>query len=126
MLENFHNGFEFEAYRFFGCHKKDKGIYVFRVWAPHARSVFIEGSFNANSVSELKRLSDGESFEISLPAKPGDRYRYVILTFDGRTLKKSDPYAFYSFMGNEPCSVVYDLPKPSEYTGIFKKFDFAH
>lgn len=125
LLKNFHNGFEFEAYRFFGCHKKDKGIYVFRVWAPHAKSVFIEGSFNANSISELKRLSDGESFEISLPAKPGDRYRYVILTFDGRTLKKSDPYAFYSYMGNEPCSVVYDLPKPSEYTGIFKKFDFA-
>lgn len=33
----FHEGKNYEAYRFFGVHKIKKGTYAFRVWAPHAR-----------------------------------------------------------------------------------------
>ncbi len=38
-LEKFHNGTNFKAYEFFGCHKYGKGFYVFRVWTPHAKTV---------------------------------------------------------------------------------------
>lgn len=32
----FHEGKNYEAYRFFGVHKIKKGTYALRVWAPHA------------------------------------------------------------------------------------------
>ena len=37
------------------------------------------------------------------------KYRYVIVTPDGRTLYKSDPYAFFSDNRPETCSKVYDI-----------------
>ena len=41
----FHRGENSHAYEFFGSHKKD-GKVVFRVWAPHAKSVSVVGDFN--------------------------------------------------------------------------------
>lgn len=37
----FHEGKNYEAYRFFGVHKIKKGTYAFRVWAPHAPWVWL-------------------------------------------------------------------------------------
>ena len=45
----FHQGKNFEAYRFFGAHlfRRGRGQFCrFRVWAPHAKSVSVIGSFN--------------------------------------------------------------------------------
>ena len=42
----FHEGKNYEAYRFFGVHKIKKGTYAFRVWAPHAVGVAVAGDFN--------------------------------------------------------------------------------
>ena len=48
-LHLFHHGENFKTYEFMGAHattvKKKKG-YVFRVWAPRAKSVSVIGSFN--------------------------------------------------------------------------------
>ena len=38
----FHEGKNYEAYRFFGVHKIKKGTYAFRVWAPHAVGVAVD------------------------------------------------------------------------------------
>ena len=42
----FHEGKNYEAYRFFGVHKIKKDTYAFRVWAPHAVGVAVAGDFN--------------------------------------------------------------------------------
>ena len=45
----FHNGTNYETYRFLGCHKGTKDGndgYYFRVWAAKARAVSLVGDFN--------------------------------------------------------------------------------
>lgn len=113
-LESFHKGENFKAYEFFGCHKSEGGR-TFRVWAPHAAKVTLAGSFNNFCGSEMARLKDGESFELTLKAKEGDRYRFEIFTRDGRKLLKADPYAFRTDIQNTYDSVVYKLKKPEFY-----------
>ena len=108
-LELFHNGEDIGAYEFFGCHKKGGGVYVFRVWAPHAASVSVVGDFNGwNAASNvMRKLSDGESFEAEIAAKEGDRYKFCIETFDGRKLLKADPYSFCSDFPKSTSSVIH-------------------
>ncbi len=110
-LKTFHEGTNCKAYEFFGCHKLNNDNYVFRVWAPHAKNVYLSGSFNTWSESEkMTKLSDGESFELITFANTGDEYIYIIQTYDNRIIKKSDPYAFYCKLPPNWASVVYDLP----------------
>ena len=107
-LQLFHNGTLAEAYNYFGCHKADGDNYVFRVWAPHALSVCVVGDFNGwdKQSHPMRKLSDGESFEVFARAKEGDKYAYVITTHDGRELKKFDPYAFRSDFPKSLNSVI--------------------
>ena len=123
MLEKFHSGNDFKAYEFFGCHKISKDKYVFRVWAPHAKSVSLLGTFcgQAETSYSMLKLCDGESFEIEVNAQAGDKYRYAILTYEGRVSQKADPYAFKSDYPASFWSQVYDLPKPSDYPQLFQK-----
>lgn len=125
-LEKFHSGLDFTAYRFFGCHKINRDKYVFRVWAPHAKEVYLMGSFcNGFQALKMERLADNESFEVTVQAVAGDRYRYEIVTYDNRRLIKADPYAFKSDLPNSTDSVVYDLPEPAEYPDLNQPFDYA-
>lgn len=117
-LEKFHNGTYFKAYEFFGCHKVCKGVYVFRVWAPHAK--YVRLVLNGNSI-EMKTLPDDESFECEAKCAAGDVYFYEIETFDGRILQKADPYAFKSDFPKSFFSQVCDLPNPSEYPPLFSR-----
>lgn len=115
-LKNFHNGNEYKAYEFFGCHNIDYKSFVFRVWAPRADCVFLE--IDGRRL-EMCRLDDNESFEVTTTAKEGDTYNFVIKTKDGRELFKCDPYAFRSDFPNSFKSVVSQLPKRSNYSAIF-------
>lgn len=118
-LDQFHGGTSWNAYKFFGCHKAADGKgYVFRVWAPHAKSVSIVGTFNGwdENAAVMNKMCDSESYEIFIrDAKAGDRYQICIFTFDGRKLLKVDPYAFCSDFPNSTSSVVYDLPVAGRY-----------
>lgn len=126
QLEKFHNGLNFSAYKFFGCHKVEDGKYVFRVWAPHAKEVYLAGNFSGKELTyKMSRLDDGECFEITIEANVGNTYRYEIVTFDMRRLLKADPYAFCSNYPNSVYSVVYDLLEPTDYEELTKPFDFA-
>lgn len=119
-LKIFHSGIDCKAYEFFGCHKLKNGNSIFRVWAPHAKSVSLHGYFcgKEHTVSML-RLCDNESFETEIEAYPGDKYCFLIKTEDGRELLKSDPYAFKSDLPYSHYSIVCDLPKPSDYRELF-------
>ena len=106
----FHEGKNYEAYRFFGVHKIKKGTYAFRVWAPHA--VAVAGDFNdwsetANPMTPIapeiwEAVVDGVS--------KYDCYKYAIQTTDGRLLMKADPYAVHQETRPGTASKVYDLP----------------
>ncbi len=96
FLDRFHSGNEYKAYEFFGCHRISESKFVFRVWAPHAKSVRLVGSFSDYRECLMYPLSDGECFEIEVSAEPGDEYFYRIETFDNRFIDKADPYAFAS------------------------------
>ena len=94
----FHQGKNFEAHKFFGAHPFRRGrgqFYRFRVWAPHAKSVSVIGSFNQwdRTCHPMYKISD-TVWEAELPRlKQFDSYKYSIETEDGRILDKADPYA---------------------------------
>lgn len=115
-LQSFHNGTDCFAYEFFGCHKVSESRFVFRVWAPHAKSVYLIGSFNGwdGSVCAMERLADGESFEVVTCAEYGDTYMFCIHTYDGRHLHKCDPYAFSSDFPNSTASKISALPQKTK------------
>lgn len=101
-LHLFHHGENFNAYEFFGAHptvyNKQRG-YMFRVFAPRAKSVSVIGEFNGwnEQAHEMLKMIDGQTFELFIPAlKRYDSYKYCIKTYDGRTLYKADPFAFHA------------------------------
>ncbi|MBN1362407.1 MAG: alpha amylase C-terminal domain-containing protein [Sedimentisphaerales bacterium] len=67
---------------------------AFRVWAPHAKEVFVVGTFNAwdKAADPLTKQSDGWWSGDVTDAKVGDEYRYRIVSDRGEALK-IDPYA---------------------------------
>jgi 1,4-alpha-glucan branching enzyme len=70
-----------------------EGGTAFRVWAPHASSVFVTGDFNnwSDSSNPLAKEEGGTWSGDITGAKPGDEYRYVIVSNDNKLFRK-DPY----------------------------------
>ncbi len=116
----FHQGENFKAYETMGAHpavlNKRKG-YVFRVWAPRAKSVSVVGEFNDwnPAAHKMNKLIDDQTFELFIPnVRQYDSYKYCIETHDGRTLYKADPYAFHSELpgtNSSNASKLYDLSR---------------
>ena len=106
----FHEGKNYEAYRFFGVHKIKKGTYAFRVWAPHA--VAVAGDFNDwSETANPMTLIAPEIWEAVVDGvSKYDCYKYAIQTADGRLLMKADPYAVHQETRPGTASKVYDLP----------------
>lgn len=120
-LNSFHNGNDYTAHEFFGCHKQPDGNYVFRVWAPHAEQVFLSGTFNGWDKQKMQLLEDGESYELSTTARVGDKYKFIVQTRDNRFLCKSDPYAFSCDLKDGFVSVICDLPEASDYPSVYEE-----
>jgi len=117
-LHLFHHGENFKTYELLGAHpiilNKKRG-YIFRVWAPHAKSVSVVGEFNDWNphADVMHKLIDNETFELFIPnLNQFTSYKYCIFTYDGRTLFKADPYAFHSetpTAESNKASKLYDL-----------------
>lgn len=109
----FHQGTNFKAYGFLGCHKEELGGrrgFVFRVWAPDADGVSVVGDFNGWSslLGIMKKLNAEGLWELFVPgASEGDKYKFYI-SAGGREFLKADPYAFFSELRPKTASVVYD------------------
>ena len=71
------------------------GITTFRVWAPHADTVQVIGSFNDWKMGtvHLEREENGYWAGATELVEPGDEYKYLITNGDIE-LKRNDPYAF--------------------------------
>lgn len=73
--------------------------YHFAVWAPHARQVWVAGSFNHWRDDEFAMLPapSGGVWHLFIPdVDEGAYYKYVIETEQGERIYKADPLAFYT------------------------------
>lgn len=111
----FHEGQSFESYGFFGAHKQEHNGIVgtnFCVWAPHAREVNVVGDFNEwfGLDHKMEKINEEGIWVLFIPQLGvGEKYKYEIITADGQTLLKADPYAFFSEVRPNTASVVHDL-----------------
>jgi 1,4-alpha-glucan branching enzyme len=78
----------------------DAGGTAFRVWAPGAAAVEVAGDFSAGPDGRwlerrhpMSRMADGYWDTYVVGAKVGHRYKYRLLTADGRWIWRMDPAA---------------------------------
>ncbi len=90
----FHQGTNFHAGEYLGAHPLKEG-YVFRVWAPNAKAVFVVGDFcDWHKGIPMCRITKAGIWEAQVPTACEDMlYKFRIVTQDGRVLYKADPYA---------------------------------
>ena len=109
----FHEGTNYEAYKYLGCHVKctKKGIYkyTFRTWAPNTDYVAVVGDFcDWDKGIAMNRVTDGGVWECSFESTEcyqNYKYKFKIATPHGYNLK-GDPYAFYSEGGSGGASYI--------------------
>ena len=109
-IDRFSHGGSYKAYEFMGCHRSENG-YVFRVWAPNARSISVTGDFNDwdRGACPMSQTGGGIWEACVSGARVYDNYKYCIETADGRFIYKSDPYAFHTCTRPENASKIYDI-----------------
>ena len=99
-LHLFHEGRNFQSYRFLGAHCCNvdgrQGV-RFAVWAPNASAVYVVGDFNNWQAAEhaMQRISGMGVWMLFIPALPtGSLYKYEIHTPHGGPIRKADPFGF--------------------------------
>lgn len=110
--QRFLTGENFYAQHFLGVHKIESG-YVFRVWAPHARQVFLVGDFNQwdESLPMEKREKSGVwELATSLPVE-GQLYKFLIEQMSGRKIMKIDPFAIRFEKRPGTAAEIYTIPE---------------
>ncbi len=96
----FHEGTARHAYTYLGAHAEldedGRERIIFRVWAPHAVSVAVVGSFSDWKTGiPMTRVTQNGIFMLAIPGDQvpdGSVYKYRIQARDGRILLHSDPY----------------------------------
>lgn len=91
-FQKFLQGKAFDAYEYFGAHPGKDGV-TFRIYAPKAEKVELQGDFNEWKLMELRPGADPGVFECTVPdAKAGMYYKYCITHPDGKKVMHCDPY----------------------------------
>ena len=114
-LHLFHEGTNFETYKFFGSVRGEKDNvsgYYFRVWAPHAGAVSVVGDFNSwdESKNPMEKIADTEVWETFIAGlEKYDIYKYCITTRSGKKLMKSDPYGKHMETAPATATKIYDI-----------------
>ncbi|MBN1499329.1 MAG: 1,4-alpha-glucan branching protein GlgB [Spirochaetes bacterium] len=110
----FNQGTHYEIYRKLGSHAcENRGIsgVHFAVWAPHAASVSVAGTFNSwdESANVMILRSECGVWELFIPGiKEGSLYKYFIRTSEGTLLYKSDPFSSYNELRPATASVIFN------------------
>ncbi|MEF2783722.1 MAG: 1,4-alpha-glucan branching protein GlgB [Clostridium sp.] len=115
IIDQYYQGYALNAYEYFGAHlceeRGKKGV-RFTVYAPHAQSIQVIGSFNDWSCKGhmMRRKDDKGVWSLFIAGvQEGDMYKYRITQATGRVVDKMDPYAFYSELRPNTASIVADL-----------------
>ncbi|WP_037372317.1 1,4-alpha-glucan branching protein GlgB, partial [Anaerovorax odorimutans] len=115
LLELFHQGTATKIYEVMGAHpyiKNGEEGYIFRVWAPKAKNVYIIGSFNEWDESKdlMNKVNEKGIWEIFIEnIKEYTGYKYVIEDYKGRKIAKADPYGFHMETRPATASKTYDI-----------------
>ena len=110
----FHQGTNYTAYRFLGCHMTRDAAgqyhYTFRTWAPKAHHVYVVGEFCGwDTGLPMSRVSDGGVWEVTYDASEsleGKVYKYRVCSLKGEFLK-GDPYAVFSRGGADGATIIW-------------------
>ena len=111
----FHSGNHFRIYEYFGARKavkSKKSGYIFRVWAPDAKSVSVVGDFNewSREANPMTLLEDESIWEAFIPSLAEyEMYKYSIETAEGKINMKSDPVGFHMETRPGTATKLYDL-----------------
>lgn len=91
-FQKFLSGGVFDAYEYFGAHMGKDGV-TFRIYAPNAKKVELQGDFNGWVLEELKPGKESGVFECVMQgAEAGMYYKYCITDRQGRSVMHCDPY----------------------------------
>ncbi|HEX5138612.1 MAG TPA: 1,4-alpha-glucan branching protein GlgB [Planctomycetota bacterium] len=105
----FNHGKLKRAWRTLGAHVVEGGV-RFALWAPNARRVSVVGDFNGWNPQRLDpRGSTGIWEGVARHGKPGDKYKFQLVDYEGRKREKSDPFGFRMEMRPKTASVVCPL-----------------
>lgn len=111
----FAEGKHYDIYEKLGAHPMTingvEGTY-FAVWAPNARRVSVIGDFNLwdGRLHQMRTLESSGIYEIFIPRiEEGAVYKYQILTREGKTVDKIDPYGTCAELRPSNASVVADI-----------------
>ncbi len=122
----FHEGTMTRGYEFFGAHAAVRdGVegYLFRTWAPAARSISVVGDFNgwdrgAHPMAKVER----EIWEAFIPGlQEYDIYKFAVEGRTGEVHLKADPYAFHAETRPGTASKLYDLEGYEWHDAAFKQ-----
>lgn len=127
------NGQDSKVYEYLGSHLgTENGVdgCFFRVYAPHAKQIFVVGDFNNwdRESHPLQRINCSNVWQVFVPkAKAMQKYKYIIIDKTDKEHIKSDPYAYYGQTLNHDkdfASYIYDIEgykwKDAEYFEKFK------
>ena len=91
-FQKFLQGKAFDAYEYFGAHLTEEGA-VFRVYAPNAANVEVQGDFSGWKLLPMKQKQNPGVFELEIAgAEAGMYYKYAITGADGQVVYHCDPY----------------------------------
>ncbi|MCL1983128.1 MAG: 1,4-alpha-glucan branching protein GlgB [Clostridiales bacterium] len=112
----FHQGTAHKAYELMGAHPAERGGahgFVFRTWAPNAKSVCVAGNFNGWSFSNpMENISEQGLWEAFIPdIHEFEPYKYLIEDGLGKTIYRADPYGYHSELRPATASKLFLLDK---------------
>jgi len=132
----FHQGTNYRAYELMGAHPAKRGRgsgYVFRVWAPNAKSVSVVGEFNKwdRTQHPMKRVTDNGVWECFVSKlEEMEMYKYSIETPSGEIRLKADPYAYHMETRPSTASKLYNLEgyewNDAQWIEKREQFDHKH
>ncbi len=135
VLNTFHRGNNFDIYNYFGAHRlkePNKGVIVFRIWAPNAKSISVVGDFNnwdrnSNLMNKINNKGVWECY-INDNVEEYSLYKYSIETYDEKIIMKSDPLAFHSETRPSNASKIFDIDsyKWNDNNWINKRKKYNH
>lgn len=113
----FNSGQDFQSYNRFGAHEVSPGKWSFLVWAPHAQQIKVVGDFNDWRGSPLTRQGETGCWYGELAAKKGQLYKYQVVSPDGATHEKIDPYGFGFERKPGSAARLVDIPRIKWHDG---------
>ena len=126
------NGQDNKVYEYLGSHlatENGKSGAYFRVYAPHAKEIFVVGDFNNwdKVAHPLTRIQGTNVWEVFVEkARNMQKYKYIVVDQNDKEYIKSDPYAYFGQTlnhDNDFASYICDIDgykwKDAEY---FEKF----